>query len=120
MGGKPRPHKHTYASDADAICKTCGWQRQLYAFWRYDSYPYVIGGAIDMKRSNINEMGYVPSFQGWFRPIKIVPLLKGKLIKGKLIKLRDERADKLRDIKEHYDAFADVVFGEPIHDEIPF
>ena len=49
--------------------------KNLFAFWKYDTFPYVLGGEI----SDINEKGlvYVDSYQGWFKPILILPLDEG-------------------------------------------
>lgn len=47
----------------------------LFAFWRYDLYPYVTGAPIT--KMNDDGLVYAPSYQGWFAPIKLMPLSKG-------------------------------------------
>ena len=42
--------------------------KKTYAFWKYDQYPYFLGGVIDKDRSSGN-LVYVPSYQGHFNPI---------------------------------------------------
>lgn len=58
----------------------------LFAFWRYDLYPYVLGAEIDA----MTEEGsvYAPSYQSWFRPIKIMPLKAGKAFSDRLEQMR--------------------------------
>jgi hypothetical protein len=55
----------------------------LFAFWRYDTYPYVLGGVVDM----MDDQGLVrvPSYgNAWFMPIKLMPIRKGKELLGAL------------------------------------
>ena len=65
--------------------------KKLFAFWRYDQFPYVLGAEIEY----INDDGFVRAkgFGGMmFRPIKIVPIAAGEQINAKLKKLEaDER-----------------------------
>ena len=56
----------------------------LYAFWRYDQYPYVTGGTI----VDINENGYVECKEygrGYrFKPLLILPVKQGKELRHQL------------------------------------
>jgi|14BtaG_2_1085337.scaffolds.fasta_scaffold74713_3 hypothetical protein len=57
-------------------------EQELFAFWKYDLPPYALCGKI----SKIDEAGrvYVVAFQGWFKPILILPLAEGLELKSKL------------------------------------
>lgn len=63
----------------------------LFAFWRYDSYPYVLGAEISM----MSEKGsvYAPSYQGWFKPIKVMPAKAGLALLDKLEKMRADHRE---------------------------
>ena len=60
----------------------------LYAFWKYDQFPYIIGGEV----SKINGKGhvYAPSYQSWFVPLKILPIIEGKELGIKIKELTEE------------------------------
>lgn len=62
---------------------------ELYAFWSYDLYPFVLGGQF----TKMDDKGsvYVPAYQGWIKkPIKILPLEAGQDLLNKLMELREE------------------------------
>ena len=76
---------------------------KLYAFWKNDTPPYLIGGEVD----RILEDGYVvaKNFGGYkFNPVKIVPLDIGLELKEKLNKAYNEyetaRNRALDDLKQ--------------------
>ena len=56
----------------------------LFAFWSYGSYPYVLGGTVTRMR----EDGYVETKEygpgAWFKPVKLLPLDAGKELNAKL------------------------------------
>lgn len=58
---------------------------KLYAFWKYDNPPYLLGGEVE----SIDEDGFV-TVKGYssfrFRPVKIVSLEKGIKLQKKLHK----------------------------------
>lgn len=56
--------------------------KKLYAFWKYDTFPYVLGGEI----KDMDETGlvYIESYQARFRPILILPLEEGQRIHDKI------------------------------------
>lgn len=62
-------------------------QNKLYAFWKYDIPPYLLGGEVIevMEDGYVTIKGYTPSK---FKPIKIVPLEKGIKLQKKLDKAR--------------------------------
>lgn len=69
---------------------------KLYAFWKYDLFPYVLGGEVVEMRDDgrVLVKGYGPGF--WFKPIRLVPVKTGKAIKKKLdeIEARHNKAQK--------------------------
>ncbi len=79
-------------------------EMKLFAFWRYDLFPYTLGGEFTKMRDD--GFVYVPNYRGWFRPIKILPLEAGQHLLNELNKLKclckgehtnvdDEYKDKL-------------------------
>ena len=63
---------------------------KLYAFWKYDLFPFVLGGTVTDIRSNgsVETEGYGQGF--YFKPFMIVPNEDGKVIMAKLRNLQDE------------------------------
>ena len=66
-------------------------KKKLFAFWRYDQFPNVLGGEItDMDaEGNVETANYGKGH--WFKPIKIVPLAEGKRLMDELHTLKLER-----------------------------
>lgn len=68
----------------------------LFAFWRYDLYPYILGSEIDAMtaKGSVHAPAYCKSFaDGWFTPVKVMPVVSGRELNAKLEKLRaDKRA----------------------------
>jgi hypothetical protein len=60
----------------------------LFAFWRFDSYPYVLGA--DVTRMDDEGNAYAPSYQSWFHPIKVMPTKAGKALNARLEQMRAE------------------------------
>lgn len=72
----------------------------LFAFWRYDQFPYVLGGTVDRmsEKGNVNTHEYGYGYN--FTPIKLMPEKAGKELLAKLMQLRKEHdaaAKKLHD-----------------------
>lgn len=66
----------------------------LFAFWRYDLYPYVIGAEIDAmtEKGSVHAPSYSKSFaDGWFTPIKVMPAEAGKVLRDKIEQMRAAR-----------------------------
>lgn len=86
----------------------------LFAFWRYDQYPYVLGAPV----TKMDDEGrvYAPSYQGWFTPIKIVPLKKGKELLDALKNhdhgLEHQRRRALAEFDKKWDDALFVLFPE--------
>ena len=59
---------------------------RLFAFWKYDLFPYYLGGAV--KRMDEKGRVYIKSYQGWFKPLILLPLDEGKRLNEELEKLR--------------------------------
>ena len=87
---------------------------ELFAFWSYDLYPFVLGGQF----TRMDGMGrvYVPNYQSWFAPMKILPLDTGKELFEKLMTLRDEHGAETDLLDRKFNAKAvgllpDIVSG---------
>lgn len=68
----------------------------LFAFWKYSSFPFVLGGTVVEMRPDgavrTKEYGHM-----WFVPIKIMPVVAGKKLLAQLEKVRvDEHAAQSR------------------------
>jgi hypothetical protein len=93
----------------------------LFAFWRYDLYPYVLGGVVDM----MDDQGLVraPSYgNGWFQPIKLMPIKKGKelldALKGHPHGLENQRRQALETFDAHWDETLFALFPDARHPNI--
>ena len=92
----------------------------LFAFWRYDQYPYVLGAPV----TKMDDEGrvYVPDYQGWFTPIKILPLQKGKKLLDALQNREDglesQRRRALAEFDKKWDDTLFVLFPEARHPDI--
>lgn len=73
----------------------------LYAFWRHDSFPYVLGG-------NVLKMGLEGCVQiggyatSWFVPVMLLPHGPGAQLMLKLKKLTSERAARMREVDDDF------------------
>ena len=104
-----------YISNKDGIIKEFSEREILekinmlgYAFWKYDSFPFVLGG--EFNKINDNGLVYVPSYQSWFRPVAIVSLEAGKEIKNKLNKLKDQYLEDQEKLKLKHSALIKKTF----------
>jgi hypothetical protein len=70
--------------------------QELFAFWRYDTFPYVLGGTVTkmLPSGRVETVEYGPGHS--FMPIKILPRADGAALWQKLENLRSEyiAADK--------------------------
>lgn len=62
---------------------------KLYAFWRYDQFPYVLGGTVTKMFDNGTVETKEYGRGSCFTPIKIVPLKAGMIIKRDLDKKQE-------------------------------
>lgn len=67
----------------------------LFALWRYDTYPYVLGGTITdiLANGNVETKEYGYGF--YFKPLLILPVKEGKELLNRLEALEDEYSKAL-------------------------
>ncbi len=65
---------------------------RLYAFWTYDSYPYLLGGEVTKMLPNgmVEVKGYGRGFA--FVPVKLLPLETGKAFQDYLNELKSQHS----------------------------
>lgn len=75
---------------------------KAFAFWRYDLFPYCLGGEV----SEILDDGrvYVPKYQGHFRPCYLTSLEEGKELLKKLMDLRELQRQTQETVKKGFEA----------------
>ena len=63
---------------------------KLYAFWKYDQFPCVLGGEVTNMSTDgsVETIGYGKG--SWFTPFKLVPLTEGRRIMSELNQLEHE------------------------------
>ena len=85
--------------------------QELFAFWKYDLFPYVLGAKIlEMKEDGrVLAEGYSSYL---FRPIKILPLEPGRTLFAQLKVLKQEYDTNLELLKIDYDKKLLAIFPE--------
>jgi len=79
---------------------------QLFAFWRYDHFPYVLGGPVTAKhRDGTVSVSTYPNEH--FQPFKLVELNIGLDIQSRLANLAYQRRDELLKLDEKFNALRD-------------
>lgn len=70
---------------------------KYYAFWKYDSVPYLLGGEVIEFRPDgqVSVKGYTGTL---FKPVKVVPLSKGIKLKNELERAEAVYREKHRSI----------------------
>lgn len=60
----------------------------MFAFWRYggDHGQLAVGARVTRLRDD--GLVYAPSHQGWFRPIRMLPIAEGEALHARLGKIR--------------------------------
>lgn len=78
--------------------------QRLYAFWKYDLFPFVLGGEITSMTSDgkVETVGYGKGY--YFNPFKIVPLTEGKRIAKELEILRAEHQKATAKFNQEFNA----------------
>jgi hypothetical protein len=73
----------------------------LFAFWDYDTFPYVLGAPVLEMNANgaVRPRGYGGY---WFRPIRLVSLSVGQKVWATLEKLRAERRAAEKALNEQW------------------
>lgn len=88
--------------------------RGLYALWRYDSYPYVLGGTV----TRMDQMGAVETREfgvgRWFKPLKILPIKEGRALRKQFEKLREEFRQAEEKQKDDFIVKAMALCQEPV------
>lgn len=81
----PRRTEYTYID-----CPKCGGtgDAQQMIFWPYDQFPFLLAAPGTLKDDGT---AYVPSYQGSFRPAKVMPMKEGKELAAKLKALAAEQ-----------------------------
>jgi hypothetical protein len=113
---------HVFALGASQ-CSVCGWNRyphaahtappaKLFAFWRYDLFPFVLGGPVE--EFGTNGAVYIKSYQNWFKPIRILRYEEGAEIWAKLSALRERYGEEIKALDADYKAQAEEIFGEKL------
>ena len=75
-------------------------EQELYAFWSYSRYPYCLWGKIEKFKG---DKVYINSYQGWFKPFKIVEGEAGERLIKSLETLEDAMKDNIDKIHKSYD-----------------
>lgn len=74
---------------------------QLFAFWSYDQFPYVLGGIVNkMDGEMVEPEGYVCC---QFKAIKIISRVQGEELYEQILNLRVRRDEEIRCISARYD-----------------
>ena len=60
----------------------------LFAFWKYDQFPYLLGGNVEKVFEN--GLVKIKEYNSTFRPVLILPKENGEMLKAKLEDLRAE------------------------------
>lgn len=84
---------------------------KMFAFWKYDSFPYILGG--EMLRMEEDGLVQVKGFQGYrFKPIKLLPIKAGAALLAKLKALTAEHKTEMNALNEDFRVRARELFGE--------
>ena len=73
--------------------------QELCAFWSYDQYPYCLWGKIEEFKG---DKVYINSYQGWFKPFKIMEGDAARILIDRLQYLYAEKLSDITLINEQY------------------
>jgi len=81
---------------------------KLFAFWKHDSFPYLLGGTISKWcEKDYPGKDFVETEEFglgcYFRPVKVMPVAPALEILSKLNKLKKQYEEELKDIHNEYD-----------------
>jgi hypothetical protein len=88
-------------------------RQKLYAFWKYDQFPYVLGGEV----VEILDNGAVSTtnYQGFaLNPIRVMPLEAGRRLHEKLRKLVEARRVAIDKVNDEYNSKLVTIFGKEV------
>lgn len=93
------PPKRT--DDTYADCPKCNGtgEGQQMIFWRHDMFPFILAAPGTLEDDGT---AYVPTYQGKFRPVKVMPLKEGREVWGKLLALKTEQEAVLKAVREGF------------------
>lgn len=72
----------------------------MFAFWGYDLFPYTLGA----EATKMDERGYVyvPAYQAWVKPLRLMPLKAGRALHQALKVLENDRKIELGNVEERH------------------
>lgn len=97
--------------DQDAGCYPPIETKKTYAFWKYDQYPYFLGGEVYVAKSKYGKP-YVPSYQSSFTPILVTDEERGVVLMEKLEHLQDTYREALFDMHREFNELLKEVAPE--------
>lgn len=75
-----------------------------YAFWRYDRFPYLLGGKITAHPAtdewHRGDAVYIGSYQSYFRPLFVLDAESGPLAMAEIKRLEQEARDEERALQK--------------------
>jgi hypothetical protein len=81
-------------------------KQKFVAFWKYDLYPYLLWGEIDLKfppKLWKNRLTYyVPTYQSYMAPVFILEGKDGDVLCNYLERLRQDKRNAIKRIDEEY------------------
>jgi len=84
-------------------------EQKLYAFWKYDLCPYMLGGEVEAMRPNGRVI--IKGYRGMsFKPIGILPDETGADALGYLNRLREKYNKEEKELKDRYRKYAQRIF----------
>lgn len=79
-----------------------------WAFWRYDQFPYLLGGQIGEHKNRKEwcngESVFIPSYGHFFKPSFCVDEEEGPVLMNSIKHLESENAKALKDLREKMNA----------------
>lgn len=77
---------------------------ELYAFWKYDLYPFVCGGPVVEMRDDgwVQTKNFGKGY--WFKPIHLLPLKAGEELHRRIKSLECARVDGLKQFNQEWNS----------------
>lgn len=91
---------------------------ELYAFWRYDQFPYVLhGNVVDLRRDGcVRVEGYLTTA---FYPLLLLPKEEGQKLGREINKLRAEHRAAREEFEKEWRVRLRTITPYPIHPPFP-
>ena len=77
-------------------------KKKLFAFWKYDQFPYCLGGEITDMRDNGSIETVEYGRGAYFKPVLILPLEQGKATMKELKVLEAARAEAIKAVNKTF------------------